>query len=553
MSIDSNTGLRVHNYKPFAESAQGFDRIARINVIIGRNNTGKSALLDIVDYAVGPQDLGPHGFRGKSPAVEIELPIAESVIEQVFPRNTSGGPLPGNHFEYGAQWIDTSVVVRLEPDGKKSYVRADPEIHEQFKAAVADRVSNPFQGYLFRRVLAERNITPEGTATPSLAGNGQGATNVIQYVVNDANIDSGLVERQLLAALNQIFEPDATFDRIRVQRLATGDWEIYLDEEGKGTIALSSSGSGLKTVIQVLLELLIMPQLADRELSTHIFGFEELENNLHPGLQRRLFAFLRELAVKEELTVFITTHSNVVIDLFSTDPEAQIIHVVQADGETQARTVSEHQHGQGVLDDLDVRASDLLQANGILWVEGPSDRIYLNHFLGLLNGNEIREGAHYQCVFYGGRLLARLSAEPDANDLVNLLRVNRHCCLVMDRDTHRLNATKTRMKQEVEAVGGHVWVTAKKEIECSIPLAALEGMYGFESLPEIGPLEPFDEYLDRIKPGEGRVYLRNKVLYAERVLPYITKEMLGGDGRLVGELKSVATKIRAWNRLAASA
>ena len=32
-----------------------------------------------------------------------------------------------------------------------------------------------------------------------------------------------------------------------------------------------------------------------------------------------------------------------------------------------------------ILDDLEARASDLLQANGIVWVEGPSDRIYFKN------------------------------------------------------------------------------------------------------------------------------------------------------------------------------
>lgn len=31
--------------------------------------------------------------------------------------------------------------------------------------------------------------------------------------------------------------------------------------------------------------------------------------------------------------------------------------------------------------DLGYRPSDLLQANAIIWVEGPSDRIYINHWL----------------------------------------------------------------------------------------------------------------------------------------------------------------------------
>ncbi len=31
-----------------------------------------------------------------------------------------------------------------------------------------------------------------------------------------------------------------------------------------------------------------------------------------------------------------------------------------------------------ILSDIGFKASDILQANGVIWVEGPSDRIYIN-------------------------------------------------------------------------------------------------------------------------------------------------------------------------------
>lgn len=36
-----------------------------------------------------------------------------------------------------------------------------------------------------------------------------------------------------------------------------------------------------------------------------------------------------------------------------------------------------------LLNDLDIRASDLLQSNGIVWVEGPSDRVYVKRWIEL--------------------------------------------------------------------------------------------------------------------------------------------------------------------------
>jgi hypothetical protein len=38
-----------------------------------------------------------------------------------------------------------------------------------------------------------------------------------------------------------------------------------------------------------------------------------------------------------------------------------------------ARRLVQHVENRGILDDLDVRASDLLQSNGVVWLEGPSE------------------------------------------------------------------------------------------------------------------------------------------------------------------------------------
>jgi putative ATP-dependent endonuclease of OLD family len=116
--------------------------------------------------------------------------------------------------------------------------------------------------------------------------------------------------------------------------------------------------------------------------------------------------------------------------------KAQIIHVTNEAGAATARTVSGYWDHASILEDLDVRASDLLQANAVIWVEGPSDRTYVNHFISLWTDGVLREGLHYQCVFYGGSLRAHLSAtDPDeADTYLKVLRVNRNAAILMDSD-----------------------------------------------------------------------------------------------------------------------
>ncbi len=373
---------------------------------------------------------------------------------------------------------------------------------------------------------------------------------------NKAAMPSELVEKTLLNELNAIFEPDVTFTDIVVQQISTGQWELYLEEVEKGRVPLSHSGSGLKTILLVLVFLHLVPRIEGKSLATYLFGFEELENNLHPALQRRLLLYLRNVAVEKGCRFFLTTHSNIAIDLFASDEQAQILHVTH-DGRCAAvKRVTTYVENRGILDDLDIRASDLLQANGIVWLEGPSDPLYFNRWVELWSDGQLKEGAHYQCVYYGGRLLAHLSAnDPDVDtaDVVKILRVNRNAIVVVDSDKRNrgqdINATKKRILSEISDFGGMAWLTAGKEIENYIPAQVFTVLYPGNGLVGLKQYEDIAAYLDKAETNAGKRFLRNKVLFAERVCPRITKEGMTNTLDLADQINAACAVIRGWNGL----
>src|SRR5213078_1288701 len=138
-------------------------------------------------------------------------------------------------------------------------------------------------------------------------------------------------------------------------------------------------------------------------------------------LQRRLVALLRE-GKNDARQVAIATHSAHMIDAADT-----VVAVRLGGGRSSLAVVGDHQLFEA-LRTLGYRASDLLQTNCIVWVEGPSDRIYLLHWLKAV-APDLIEGVDFSIVFYGGALLARLSAklaeELDDPTLVDLWRINR--------------------------------------------------------------------------------------------------------------------------------
>jgi hypothetical protein len=76
--------------------------------------------------------------------------------------------------------------------------------------------------------------------------------------------------------------------------------------------------------------------------------------------------------------------------------------------------------------DLGYRASDVIQANAVLRVKRPSDRIYLRHWLEVVATAEFIEGIHYSVMFYGGGLLRHLTADdPSVEEFISLRLLNR--------------------------------------------------------------------------------------------------------------------------------
>lgn len=561
--IMQNISISIKNYKCF-EDTTGFESIKRVNIIIGRNNSGKSSLLDVIEHICqNNYTFDVATIRNNTlPEIIFQTKIPEDSIRQTFPQNTTGGGIGGNHFIYGQQFISRDI--RWKKVNKSiSMIECDesdilPKLSSlsNYSEGLVKNLIIELENKHFRRIAAERDVVPESGSNEdiNIHSNGRGLTNAIQAFINRSSLPSDLVEKKLLAALNEIFAHDAIFTDIVCQLHVNSNlWEIYLEEEHKGRIALSKSGSGLKTVMTVLVNLFLIPAIENKALSEYVFGFEELENNIHPALLRRLNSYLYKASTEHDFTYFLTTHSNVLIDQFSKQKDAQIIHVTQSNGIAICKTAKTYIQNSGILDDLDVRASDLLQANGIIWVEGPSDRIYLNKWIELWSNGALREGTHYQCLFYGGRLLSHLSAgEPQlVDESISIFNTNRNAIILIDSDKHanstRINETKKRIVREFTNMNAISWITKGKEIENYIPKEVVDIFWSLSGSLQVGQYISFFDYIDSLKPGQGSKYANLKPMLAEKLIRNMTKQNLSPVLDLDSKMTEICQRIREWN------
>lgn len=557
-----NTSFRIQDYKSYGKEGAGFDRILPINLIIGRNNVGKSALLDALDFLC---DVGSGSNRPASSSTTITETLEEGELRKIFPSNLSSGNLTGNHWSDNGALLVGSIITWQpslpENNNKAIFSVKHPDGTpvtgarlDHLRRYMANRAPK-INGMIHARLAADRDIAPEqDNGEFSLSSTGSGATRIIHRLLQYAEHDRSLIQTRLLTALNAIFSPDIYFNEITTRFLSSENkWELFLGEEHKGPIALSASGSGIKTVILTLLNLLIRPVIETKPVSSYIFSLEELENNLHPSLQRNLFSFLESFAVEHSTHIFITTHSNVAIDIFSNSENAQILHIKRGPSGVYGNSYQSVIHGHTILDDLGVRASDLLQANGIIWIEGPSDRIYINKWIDIWGEGAYREGHHFQYIYYGGSVLANISAatpDQEAHDAISAFRINRNFIFVCDSDkrgqSKKIKPRVAKLLSEISGNTGLVWVTQAREIENYIPKESIETAHNKTGLKHIGEFEGIQDYLQENKISKATEY-RDKHAKAVQYAQHFTKENLSFRPELDDIMRKIIERITSWN------
>lgn len=307
-------------------------------------------------------------------------------------------------------------------------------------------------------------------------------------------------------------------------------------------LPLSSYGTGIH-------ELIILA-IAVYAHDNVIFCIEEPEIHLHPLLQKEFLRFLMEETPNRYV---LATHSHA---LMTPGPDCNVVHIWQKDGVTRSRTVESTEHSLDVLHDLGIDASDLLQARSVIWVEGPSDRIYLNRWLSLV-APDLREGVDYSIMFYGGRLLSHLSLEredfPNPDDLIPLLRINQHSAIMIDSDRGKasdpIRETKERVRAECEKAGVPCWITEGREIENYIPVDVIAAVYA-EITGETEPINlgKFGRIEAALKKAYGAAwrpiwsYDSAKVEKARLIAPKIEQAHISPSLRTM--LDSIAAMIR---------
>lgn len=520
--------FEVENFRSVRKECLDFDEI---NVLIGKNNVGKSNIVkslysfrDIATNRVDCEELYDRAVtrdvRGEKLSFSCEIELSDTEQENIIQQTISSAQLSSedvsslreNEFfsslEYEIQ-IDGNglfrCIIKTEHSGGKfilaSALKEDdrhriqtlkldelPDITKNEIVAAPTNPKDPLPAGIQSEVLAIfedwHTIAPfrkpdeegEFRAQSELKPSGSNLTTVLQGIQGDGTSRFSNICDMFKNIMQNV-------ENIRIPTEENSSNEpvpvIRIDEKHSSNIELDELSSGSKEILLLVTELIMSK--SDMPL---VF-LEEPELHLHPDAERRILQELKSIVEKNGPQIIITTHSDVFVDNVSVED----IFLIKRDDYTSIETVSDAGYA---LAEAGHSKSHYLQADRVVFVEGRSDKVILENWADTIGCSFERNGVVVRV--YGGDDIFE-DQNPYAEAIPDMLgQMAIPYKYIFDSDGEDPGGKKSEIAGKISESGAKIHVWNRHSIESYLaesPRAVAEPVgASIEQVQQEYPLEP---------------------------------------------------------------
>jgi AAA15 family ATPase/GTPase len=307
------SSISITNFRCFKHIS--LKPLTRINLIAGKNNVGKTALLEAIFILIGSQNLdfitrisNLRGIRDFGGDLKSNLELLWASLFHNFHLKSKiniVGKLPENK--------NHSLEMFLSPKSNKKYSLKGDSTNDSFFHSNMENLANQvlMQKYIdpenntssySMKVIDDEYMlepTPESPLFPSFFI----PANVIYNIKQDANL-FGRLEISKSTFINRILEILQDLDvRLRQFKIITssGSPLIYCDIGLDQMIPISLMGAGMGRLLSILLKI--------ANAAGGIVLIDEIENGLHYSIHPNIWKIISKAADSFDVQVFATTHS----------------------------------------------------------------------------------------------------------------------------------------------------------------------------------------------------------------------------------------------------
>lgn len=506
--------VNLKNWKSYDEVGIEINDLRHINIFIGPNNSGKS-------------NLFKYFFKLKEMInkVKQEDKSGDEYLKKYYAKfnNMSMEFKDVDSWAWKSNDIEAEIVVEVDDEewihGKPSYIDSNNEIcfktlhsfendrtvlsvmcDKEALIKIDEKTSNPKVWNIDRQEYTDvKDTIKEAYDTlkywEKFSGDlvfidpcrhyGRSSTTILESDFDGSDVVEKIKQINLEAKKDWIqykktmdkWLSEILMEEISLELNAAGNVEFSIERGGESILSsLSQLGTGVGQLFMLFTYLFV-----NRDNKMNIF-IEEPECNLHPDAVIKLIKILEDNYPEHRF--FITTHSMSLMDQIN---EQWSIHRVFRNEKNTSKflpcknLIEKYE----VIDELGIRASQLLQTNIMIWIEGASDRIYLNKWIKDMSDGQLIEGKHYSFIMYGGANLKSYSLLTEDN-YIDIISTSRYSYIVCDSDKHdeewelkqRVKDINARISELRNSIKGYnssiddyvkVWITDGREIENYIP------------------------------------------------------------------------------------